>query len=653
MLVTSATVLVTLASVGFSAFASAASSGTTFGWGENVDGQLGDGTKTPSSTPVALSGLGDVTAIAAGGNFGLALLSNGTVMAWGNNGIGQLGNGTTASTPTPLPVTGLSGVIAIAAGNYHGLALLSNGTVMAWGDNAEGQLGAGTFSGPEKCGVNVCSTTPVAVSGLSDVTSIAAGAGHSLAVLSSGSVMTWGQNNDGQLGDGTTARSSTPVLVTGLSGARAVAGGYEHSLALLLDGSVMAWGNSAVGQLGDGVFSGPETCEASCSTKPVAVTGLSGATAIAAGSAHSLALLSNGTVMAWGRNGFGELGDGTHTGPEACVSSFACAATPVAVSGLSGVTAIAAGEEFSFALLSNATMMAWGYNHEGELGDGTATTTGCWCMDAPVAVSGLSGVTALAAEDQAYTGLALQGILAPIAPSGTGTPSTPTSSSFGPANQTTTTSLAPSALTSSSSHTKNQAAATALALKCSDSELTLTDLVISRGRVVLTGAASSRFAGKRATIVFAGHEQVATTIVKKGGSFSATVALPPASVRNSNSARYQAEIGSVHSLSLKLTRRLTLDPPNAQDDKVVLTGTVGPPLTKPVASVLVGESTSCSGSHTIARVTPTASGTYRLTIHAPTGAQAAIYRLTTKVRGASQSRATFTTYSLPEAVGLG
>lgn len=260
--------------------------------------------------------------------------------------------------------------------------------------------------------MNVCSTTPVAVSGLSGVTSIAAGSGHSLAVLSSGSVMTWGQNNDGQLGDGTTARSSTPIPVTGLSDARAVAGGYEHSLALLSDGSVMAWGDSAVGQLGDGVFSGPETCEASCSTKPVAVTGLSGVTAIAAGSVHSMALLSNGTVMAWGRNGFG------------------------------------------------------------ELGDGTATTTGCWCMDAPVAVNGLSGVTALAAEDQAYTGLALQGTLVPIAPSGTGTTSTPASLSPGQANQTTTTGLAPSALTSSSSHTMNQAAATALALKRSDGELT-------------------------------------------------------------------------------------------------------------------------------------------------------------------------------------
>lgn len=170
---------------------------------------------------------------------------------------------------------------------------------------------------------------------------------------------------------------------------------------------------------------------------------------------------------------------------------------------------------------------------------------------------------------------------------------------------------------------------------------------------MLTDAASARFAGKKATIVFAGHKQVATTTVNKDGSFSATVPLPPASVRNSNGARYQAEIGSVRSLSLKLTRRLTLDPPNAQDGKIVLTGTVGPPLTKPVASILVGESTSCSGSHTIARVTPTASGVYRVTIHAPTDAQAAIYRLTTKVRGASLSRATFTTYSLPEAVGLG
>jgi alpha-tubulin suppressor-like RCC1 family protein len=436
MLVATVTVLVALSSVIFSAFASAASPGTVFGWGENADGQLGDGTKMPSSTPVALSGLSDATAIAAGGNFGLALLSNGTVMAWGNNGAGQLGDGTTTNNPALAPVTGLSGVIAIAAGNFHGLALLSNGTVMSWGDNAEGQLGAGTFSGPEKCGANACSTTPVAITGLSGVRSIAAGAGHSLAVLSSGSVVTWGQNNDGQLGDGTTAKSPTPVPVTGLSGATAVAGGYQHSLALLADGSVMAWGNSAVGQLGDGVFSGPETCETSCSTKPVAVTGLSNATAIAAGWGHSMALLSDGTVMAWGRNGFGELGDGTHTGPEACASGFACAATPVAVSGLSGVTAIAGGEEFSFALLTNQTMVAWGYNHEGELGDGTATTTDCWCIDAPVAVSGLSGVTALAPESQSYVGLALQGAIISSTSTGEKSGETGTPGGTGPSNGT-------------------------------------------------------------------------------------------------------------------------------------------------------------------------------------------------------------------------
>src|SRR6266851_2418171 len=145
-------------------------------------------------------------------------------------------------------------------------------------------------------------------------------------------------------GDGTTNASDLPVAVSGLSGAVAVSGGGSHSLALLGDGTVRAWGSNGSGQLGDGTTTGPETCVEArpCSRTPVAVSGLSGVVAISAGGSHSLALLSNGTVRAWGNNGSGQLGNGTTTTSD----------VPVVVSGLSAVVAVSAGGEHSLALLS-------------------------------------------------------------------------------------------------------------------------------------------------------------------------------------------------------------------------------------------------------------------------------------------------------------
>ena len=127
-------------------------------------------------------------------------------MAWGENGLGQLGDGTITNSDEPVAVSGLSEVTAIAAGFADNLALLSNGTVMAWGNNQHGQLGDGTTDG-------VQTTYPVAVSGLSEVTAIAASGDHSLALLRNGTVMAWGQNGNGQLGDGTTTASDEPVAV--------------------------------------------------------------------------------------------------------------------------------------------------------------------------------------------------------------------------------------------------------------------------------------------------------------------------------------------------------------------------------------------------------------------------------------------------------
>ncbi len=156
---------------------------------------------------------------------GAQTVASGTVQAWGDNGSGQLGNGTMTRTecaciPTPVSVSGLSGVTALASGDYHSLALLSDGTMRAWGYNYYGQLGTGTAP----TGGCACIHTPVPVINLSGVTAIAAGGVHSLALLGDGTIRSWGENSQGQLGVGTTTNSATPVPVSGLGGVTAIAG---------------------------------------------------------------------------------------------------------------------------------------------------------------------------------------------------------------------------------------------------------------------------------------------------------------------------------------------------------------------------------------------------------------------------------------------
>jgi alpha-tubulin suppressor-like RCC1 family protein len=368
-------------------------------WGENEVGQLGDGNTIETDTPVAVRGLSEATTLSIGRKFGLALLSDGTVMSWGENTWGQLGDGTDTGpdkchanfaqasgyevpcSTTPVPITGLSDVIAVAAGAQHGLALMSNGTVMAWGDNEDGQLGDGTQS---------TSDVPVAVHGLSEVAAIAADQDSSFALLKNGTVMSWGYNGWGALGRGiNNPPQDLPALVSGPTNARAIAGYLNSNLALLADGTVVSWGENGLGELGDGT-----TVESSL---PVAVSGLSDVRAIARGE-DSLALLADGTVMAWGSNISGQLGIGTLTGPTECSLYNFCSPIPVSVSELKGARAIAAGNQHNLALLSDGEVMAWGENWNGQLGTGNTVST-----DTPVPVPGLIDVSYIAAgEDRSF-----------------------------------------------------------------------------------------------------------------------------------------------------------------------------------------------------------------------------------------------------------
>jgi uncharacterized repeat protein (TIGR01451 family) len=327
------------------------SDGTVWGWGSNGGGQAVNSADSSTSTPMQVGGLTDVVAVSGGGFHSLALKSDGTVWAWGTNSVGQLGRSPSFSTvPQPLgQVSGLSGATAVSAGEFFSLALLKDGTVWTWGDNTEGQLGDGTTS---------ARSAPGQVAGLTNVVAVAAGQeGHVLAVKSDGTVWAWGENRFGELGDGTTASRLTPVQVAGLTNVKAVAAGQHFSLALKQDGTVWTWGGT------------PGTA-----SPPTQLAELSNIVAVDAGQQHAIALKSDGTVWTWGANFDGELGDGTNQSNS----------TPRQVSGLGIAVGVAAGNAHSVALLSDGTVRAWGGNGFGQLGDGTQLSHAL-----PVQVSGV------------------------------------------------------------------------------------------------------------------------------------------------------------------------------------------------------------------------------------------------------------------------
>jgi alpha-tubulin suppressor-like RCC1 family protein len=345
------------------------------GWGNGSSGQLGAGNNTAiNRTPVAVVASGTLsgqtlTKLAAGTGHSLALASSGRVFAWGSNSSGQLGNGTTAASDLPVEVDAggvLAGkrVIAIAAGSAHGLALTTDGQVAAWGSDSSGQLGNGASAGSS---TPVAVTRDTALAGKS-VTAIAAGHLHSVALASDGTLVAWGSNQYGQLGNGSTTTAQTPVAVVAhgaLAGKTvvAIAAGGRHTLALTADGRVFSWGSNQAGQLGNG------SGNPAAATSPVAIFGgglINGKTvvAIAAGDSHSLALTSDGLAYAWGLGSQGQLGSGSTS------TSYAPLAvqTSGALAGKS-LVAIAAGGSHSLAIGSDGLGYAWGGNDYGQLGN--------------------------------------------------------------------------------------------------------------------------------------------------------------------------------------------------------------------------------------------------------------------------------------------
>ena len=328
-------------------------------WGDNVYGQLGDGTYTNRDTPVAVNGLGgSVRSLAKSYSSTCALLEIGAVECWGYNGDGQLGDGTTTDRLTPIRISSLgTAVMAISGSFRHFCALLNTGAVKCWGLNIYGELGNGS---------NRNSSLPVQVDGLtSGVTSINVGSEHSCAVLVGGSVKCWGYGRLGQLGNGSTGNSSTPVQVAGLtSGVVSVSAGTDHSCALKQNGSVVCWGGNRFGQLGDGTQS--SNCNFCAVPSPVAVSALtSGVSMISVGDYFSCAVLIGGSVKCWGSEDWGRLGNGVAVGSSP---------TPELLPDLaSGVTSIStAGDSMHTCVgLTPGAFKCWGRNYAAEAGLGS------------------------------------------------------------------------------------------------------------------------------------------------------------------------------------------------------------------------------------------------------------------------------------------
>ena len=329
------------------AAASALAAPSVFAWGANFDGEVlgyilpGDGPNGPP-TPVSFALPASPVQIAAGAgsslnldNTSAAVLANGTLAMWGDDDYGQLGD-PRVTGPGLVIVPGLSGITQVSVQGEHVLALDSSGTVWSWGRNDYGELGDRTTGGSHP--------TPVPVPFLNQIVQVSAGVGYSLALRSDGTVWAFGAGKD------------SPEQVPGLGGITKVVAGDGISYAIGAGGSLLAWGSNANAGLGNGTTTGQ-------SLTPVAVPGLTGVTSVATSASETLAVVGPaGTMWSWGTNpdGYGATGNGTTT------PSY----TPQPTS-LTGVIQVAASFLNGAAVLANGTVMTWGVNNAGQLGNGS------------------------------------------------------------------------------------------------------------------------------------------------------------------------------------------------------------------------------------------------------------------------------------------
>lgn len=403
--------------------------GKVWSWGNNYYGEIGDGSGVQKRlVPVRAANLEGIVDIEAGELYSLATKKNGSIWAWGNNMYGQLGNGTKIAQITRTLVSGIpfptDTIPPSVPGQLKTTGKTSATVVLSWEESTDNHAvkeyliykGGALLTTLGVDGKSIDSSTGYTVTGLTagtqykftvkakdyagnisassnEVTAttevslpiaVSAGANHTLALKSDGSVWAWGNNGSGQLGDGYLSSLLLPKQAINVTSITAVSTGNAFSLALKSDGTVWGWGQNTIGQLGNTALNPQQT-------NPKKIEAFDSVIAISAGSTHALALKSDGTVWAWGSNFNGELGNGTTNNLY----------VPTKISSLTNVKAISAGMFYSLALKTDGTVWAWGGNDNGQLGDGTTTN-----RLVPVKISSLSGVDSITAG--LYHALALK-----------------------------------------------------------------------------------------------------------------------------------------------------------------------------------------------------------------------------------------------------
>lgn len=359
------------------------SNGTLWAWGDNTSGQ---GSLDPLDTgnitnPVQVGTVANWATISGGQLHTAAIRADGTLWTWGNNVFGQLGDGTSDDRFTPQqivltsPVSPVNEWFAVSSGDSHTLALQADGSLWTWGDNSAGQLGDGTTD-QQLAPKRVVTQNPGNFD--NNWVAVSAGTMYSVGLQADGTMWAWGDNSFGQLGSDPASKPSSliPIQVINFvpvdgnpgfnSNWTAIAAGFTHLLGLQANGTIWGVGANSVGQLGNGASALKQFTFVQAKNPNIPVVPY---VAIAAGDSHSVALKADGSVWSWGNNTSGQLGIGTidpdilnpavHADPERELTSA------------SDWVAISAGNVYTVALKSDGTLASWGDNANGQLGDGT------------------------------------------------------------------------------------------------------------------------------------------------------------------------------------------------------------------------------------------------------------------------------------------
>jgi alpha-tubulin suppressor-like RCC1 family protein len=321
----------------------------TYCWGNNSNGELGDGTTTSRPRPEIVTGGVTFAAVSAGVNHTCGVTAAGAAYCWGSNINGELGDGTMANRSSPVRVGPTLTFATVSAGFYHTCGVTTAGAAYCWGDNSKGQLGDGSI---------INHSSPTLVTGSVVFATVSAGgAGFTCGLTAAGGkAYCWGDNSFGALGDGTTFDQLSPVLIADSLTFTAVSAGEFHTCGVTA-AAASCWGSNFAGQLGDGTTS-------TDTLSPVLVVGNMTFATLSLGGDHTCAATAAPVAYCWGYNNLGQLGDGTMTDRS----------SPTLVTGSVSFATVSAGTLHSCGLTSAGAAYCWGANPTGQLGDGTTAT---------------------------------------------------------------------------------------------------------------------------------------------------------------------------------------------------------------------------------------------------------------------------------------